>query len=189
MSEEGMVAETVEVGGQAMTLADMMGFDATDIAEVRRVKFPKGLYLFEVSVDAKMDQRENRDNEPVFVASFPLVCIGVVVNKTQGECEKMPGKSYWENFWIKNDNPEETIGQIKAFAKDIGYEGSARLGDIIDGCKRLRLIGEITHSKNQDNPDDPYANLRRDKIRQATAEEVAQFQTYQVPDQPAAAAA
>lgn len=187
MSEEGMVDSVVEVGGAQMSLADMLGFDATDVAEVRRVKFPKGLYLFEISTEAKMDVKENRDNEKVFVANFPLTCLGVVVAKSD-DCNKMPGKSYFENFWIKNDDPEETIGQIKAFAKDVGYEGSARLGDIIDGMKRIRFIGEITHNKNQDNPDDPYANLRRDKLRPATPEEVAQYQTYTPPVETPAAA-
>lgn len=176
MSEQQMVDDTdsVELGGVQMTLAQIAGLDTTDVEEVRRVKFPKGWFIFEVSEEATLDQVTANDEERV-VIKIPLNCLAVISSKEPEEAAKCISKSYYENFWLKSDDPMEAIGQFKAFAADIGYQGSAVLNEIIDGVKKMRLVAPITHARNKNDEDNPYINLGRDKIRPVTPEELAQY--------------
>lgn len=174
-AQEIGVEDKVVLGGTTMSLAEIAGLDTTDIEEVRKVKFPKGWFIWEISEESKIDQ-VTANNEERFVIQVPLNCLAVINTKLlPDEAVKLVGKRHFDNYWIKNDDPQETIGQFKAFAADVGYTGAAELGVIVDGVKKMRFVAPITHARNQNDEDNPYINLGRDKVRPVTAEETAQY--------------
>lgn len=172
MSDDQTIEQEVEIAGASMSIAQLAQLDTAGIDEVRRFNFPKGFYIWEVDKAADIVVKENNDKEKQAIINVPLNCLKVEAGGGE-KPEKCIGKQYYENFRIKKDDPEETIGQFKAFATDIRYQGSSALGEMVQGVREMKLAGPIKHSPNQNDPDNPWANLDRTKIRALTDEELA----------------
>lgn len=162
-------------GVGAVSVADIANISMDGIDEVRQTRFPKGIFLWKVHKDSALTTRMAKDKETQKDVNRAIInivceCVGVQAfadpSAEDARPEKWIGKNYFENFWLKPEDPQEAIGQFKAFAADIGVSGAGySLQTLIDACKDMVFIAKIVHRRNQDDEDNPFVNLDRTKIR------------------------
>lgn len=110
------------------SLAQLAGFDTSDIAEVRFESLPGGAYVGE-GVSAKLEKTTNRDDEVRFVLTLVTEVSEVKAITERGvDKEGLVGKKHTERFYIVPAKAEEGIGLIRAFYADIGLPNGGAIG-------------------------------------------------------------
>src|SRR3546814_1508654 len=107
-----------EDGG--FSLAQLAGFDASDVAEIRFENLPGGAYVFN-GTGVKLEKTKNREDETRFKLTINLEVAEVKAVTERGvNKEELVGKKHNESFYIVPAKAEEGIGLIRAFYADIG---------------------------------------------------------------------
>lgn len=143
-----------------MSLADIADFDVSDVQELRSESLPAGAYVFEVkSADLTEDVHEEKGKR--FIASFKLEVLECQsVLKRGVDKESLVGKTHTERRYITlSGKPQDDIGYLRTFIKDLGGNNEGKLGDIIAGTVGLTVAAKITEARNKNDPSKPFARL------------------------------
>jgi len=162
MSEENA---NVMIGEVEVSLADLAGVDMSDVQEVRSSVIPAGKFHFRIK-DSEMKAVESTNkedpqgakiNKPVIRFELEAQNCFSLVDDTLDPEDHINDKHY-ETFWI-NDLKKD-LGRVKAFLVDIGIDGNKPLNDLLAEAHGMEFVGDITHSKKKDNPDEFWVNLK-----------------------------
>src|SRR3546814_13903284 len=124
-----------EDGG--FSLAQLAGFDASDVAEIRFENLPGGAYVFN-GTGVKLEKTKNREDETRFKLTINLEVAEVKAVTERGvNKEELVGKKHNESFYIVPAKAEEGIGLIRAFYADIGLPNGDRKS-VVEG-KRVSV--------------------------------------------------
>lgn len=155
--EQNEQAEEME-----FSLADLAGFDASEIAEVRFENLPAGVYRFR-GVSAQFEDTTNRDDERriVLITKSEVIDVKSVVDrnfKTQEDRDSLLGKKHTEKFYVVPEKAAEGLGLIRAFLGDIGLPNEGPFGGvpgsdpgIVDQFEGHEFDGKIRVSKYNGN--------------------------------------
>lgn len=166
-----MSDETNEVEGTEFSLAQLAGFDATDVAEVRFEALPGGSYVFK-GLEAKLEKTKNRDDETRFKLGLKFEVVECKACTERGiEKETLVGKKHSENFYIVPAKAEEGIGLIRAFYADVGLPNAGVIGaaedddgnpieGFADGIVDHEFPAKIVRVARKDDPSIKDARLR-----------------------------
>ncbi len=179
MTEENT---NVTVGDEIIDLASLAGVDMSGVSEVRSMILPAGQYLFKI-LDAKLESREVSDrsdsaeegakiNKPVVDFELEVSdCMALV--KDDLDPGSVIGRKHHNSFYI-NDLAMD-LGRVQAFLTDIGIPGNKALNELLVEAHGVEFVTDITNTKNRDNPDIIYANLKNTltmaKFQEAQASE------------------
>lgn len=153
---------------EMISLAELADIDVSEIDEVRFEILPVGQYGFEV-VKAELDSRGEGDDRKVF-ANFDLKVISVEnLVDSNTKPESLIGRSYSEKIYINADDPQKSIGRIRAFVADIGCDNAGKLGEILAGCVGQRFESKLIHRKSKQDPDVIFTSLRLEPAKTAEA--------------------
>src|SRR5690606_18797869 len=98
MSDVDLDQTEGEDGG--FSLAQLAGFDASEVAEVRFENLPGGAYIGE-GVSAKLEKTTNRDGETRFVLTLVTQVVEVKAVTERGvDKEGLVGKKHTERFYL-----------------------------------------------------------------------------------------
>jgi hypothetical protein len=145
------------------SLADLADLDVTDIAEVRFVQIPAGVFDWEVT---KADLAEDeKDGQRRFKAEIQLKILEVkAVLEADVDKESLVGKLHTERFFIKpnesKDKIEEAIGRIRAFVKDMGANNAGKMKDFLPELVGHTFTARIVKQKDRNDPSVTYARLK-----------------------------
>lgn len=145
------------------SLADLMGLDVTDVAEIRFETLPMGAYVFKV-VSQDISEGENREGDKRFELQVKLEIVEVKAVVAKGiEPESLVGKTHTEKFFIPRGDEvkaAEGLGRIRAFVADIGLPNDGPFGKLCDSIVEHMFIGKIIHQKDRDDKSKVYARLK-----------------------------
>lgn len=189
MNLSGNQTEGEQFGGADVDLAQLAGMEMDGIKSQRRVKFNKGVYKWRILPETGFDIQDvtsSKTNQKYkrAVITMPLECLEVgdiFINPDQNEADmeeirgNLVGKTHFERFPIEPSDKETSIGYYKAFLEDIGLMVSGSLEHCVDSSKSHEFYGIIGHKKNQQDPDNPWVNIIREKhkLRSAMVTEAA----------------
>lgn len=164
-----MSDDTVKLGEDLTTLADIGAMDLDAFAEKRMFRFPKGHFRWRVVADentgAPAVQKIGESGKGGVV--FNLECIDVkAVNDPSlapdGDVMKLIGMKHRETMFLTT---VDSIGYLKAFLVDMGSKGSGKMADILASTVGIEFEAPIVHRANKDDKDaEPYVNIDRNKI-------------------------
>jgi len=147
-----MTDESVEIGGQTISLADLAGVNLEEVQEVRGFKFPKGFFKWRVlnSEIKKLGEKAAIQTE--------CECLQVInCNDPDVQDEAtIPGKKFSHTQFLSD---MEGLGRQKAFMADAGFKGSGALGELLNQFTGTEFYGKVVHKRNKDDADNPYVNM------------------------------
>ena len=156
--------ETVNMGKDTITLAELAGLSMDDIAEKRGEAFPKGVFNWEVDSEAPPHLAIFGEGEKkAGFAVFKLKCLEVLTvsdNEFTGDSNDLVGKFHNENFRLGS---EDSLGFLKAFLVDIGAPSGLPLIEQLKGCAGLRFQAPISRKIDKNDSDKTYTNINRNK--------------------------
>lgn len=164
-----------------ISLEALAGVDLREITPVRFVQFPAGSYQWiiegpEGAAPVSMLKTEIADKRTDIVGAkreVPVIgiwlkCIDVykqspVEGMSQDDLrEATIGRYYQEKFFIKE---KKDLQRFVAFTIDIGVV--APLAEACENMSGVIFDAPISHARNKNDPDNPYINLVREKIKLA----------------------
>ncbi len=156
-----MAEETVEIGGEKVSLADLAGVNLDAVNEVRGFKFPKGFFKWRVlnSEIKKLGEKAAIANE--------CECIAVI-NCNDPEVQDqatIPGKKFTHVQFLSD---MEGLGRQKAYMADTGFKGSGPLGELLNQFTGTEYYGKVVHKRNKDDADNPFVNMDLGSISPGT---------------------
>lgn len=142
-----------------MTLADLAGVDISTVEAVRFENIPEMLAKFvcgKPSIEA-LDYGENMKGPAAIYSMKVAECISTV--DTSLKKEDMVGKEQRVTFMLRN---AEDIGRFRAFLEDAGcvIPAGTSLPDLIAATEGMEYMAKAVHTKNKNDPDKPYCNIR-----------------------------
>jgi len=123
----------------AESIEALTGLDIRDFEEVRFSGLPVMKAVFEVeSVTVRgvtLDNDDPTDPGKRLVVSTKCKVLEVQASPDpKVTTETYAGKTHEEAAWINPADVTEGMGRLHAFLNDIGYKGSAKLKDLIEGA-------------------------------------------------------
>ena len=164
MSEEN---NGVTIGNEVVDLASLAGVDMSEVQEVRSLVLPAGQYLMKV-IDAKLESREVQDrsddaapdakiNKPVIDFELEVTdCMALTDDKLDPGA--MVGRKHHNSIWITD--LAKDLGRAKAFMADIGVDCAGALETLLNESHGVEFVTTITNTKDKNDPDRVYANLK-----------------------------
>lgn len=164
-----------------ISVMDLSGVDTSQIAEVRFERLPKGMYRFQIK-EANLEQEKTKNDDdqdiPLFLLPVKLEVIAPLQLAMQHDNpESLKGKVMQHRIAKKiethqgkdkaEQDAETFVGMVKAFAVDIGINGSMPFGEIIQQMAGVQFDGPIKHTRNKNDEDNPFVNLDTQKIKPA----------------------
>lgn len=158
-------------GEDGFSLAQLAGFDASEVAEIRFENLPGGSYIFH-GTGVKLEKVKNRDDETRFKLTVNLEVAEVKAVTERGvDKESLVGKKHNESFYIVPSKAEEGIGLIRAFYADIGLPNGGVIGaaededgnpieGFADGIVGHSFPGKIARVPSKDDPTTKFSRLR-----------------------------
>jgi hypothetical protein len=153
------------IGGETVTLADIAGIDILgdkNVKEVRHVTTPAGLYCFEVGKDGGKLVAKNNGVSSIILPNTIIQIInikpGAKMPQDDPEGKALMGKvlnAEWPFFDVM-----ETLGRFKAFCVDTRFTTNVSgLENILASMAGHRWIGKVVNKPNENDPENPYANI------------------------------
>lgn len=163
------VSDLVSIGGENVSLSDLAGFDLGSVQELRGALTPVGTFRFSVK-EGKLAMVTTKNGPTAGVAFTFLIKEVLAVVPPDGmdsfDEDSLINTEHRHTFFIME---AKDLGRVKAFLIDIGYQGSGALQDLLHGSVDHEFIGSIKQTRDRDDKDKIYANLRLDKLKPIAA--------------------
>lgn len=167
--------ELLDMGGAAITMAEIAGFSFDETPTLVSHKFPKGVYVWAIE-ETVMEQRTETAKAPgdadkkVIRLNVKCVCKAVVhlAEKFDGENEELIDKPFTNSFRVDTANTDLLVkgfGYWKGFLTKAGFAGTGNYNEIFEASKGLLFVGKLTKSRNPNDEDNPYINMDNSSVR------------------------
>lgn len=144
-----------EEAEEMLSLSELAGVDISDVDEYRGEALPIGTYDFKVT-DAGFVERTIKEQKVAAVA-FEMEIAEVHAQTTEEPDESFVGRKHTQSFPIREI---KDLGRVKAFLVDAGLSGQGVLEELMKQSVGHTFTAKITHTKDRNDPDRVYANLR-----------------------------
>lgn len=161
LNKDELGNEETVLGISLMDLADV---NLDDIPEVTYEALPVGVYLFEGSeVGIKSVDTQNDEGVPVLDVKLTVVEAQEILNLPEGKTlEDYIDKSHRESFFFKD---QEGLGRFRTFVKQVGLHNGGEMLKVVNSLVGHRFIARVIHSKNKNDPERPFVNLRPEPVK------------------------
>lgn len=159
MSETGQAGQ-VKLEDSMINLADLIGFDMTNVQAKKFENLPEGLFEFEIQTDPMPGIYTVGDNPPKGASVLACKVLNVLSVKVPSETPdptKLIGKVHRETNVI---NTGESLEYLQATLEAFGCQ-KGKLGDMLASLAGVRFTAAITHRVNKNNTDIVYAGLSK----------------------------
>lgn len=154
-----MSDETVNIvnGGveQEASLAEIADLDITNLEAAFGgfTKTPPSVALWVVE---NMELVATKKSNPM--VSIECKCVKpYAINDDSMQLEDMVDFKHIERIVVKDAN--EDMKKVVGFLQMIGIETSGKLSELMDRATGIAFVAVIKHSKNKDDPENPYVNM------------------------------
>ena len=156
--------ETVYVGDEEVSLADIAEIDVGDVAEVTGFEtLPAGVYEFQVK-NSELTTIDTKDgSRGAIINELEVINVLNLVNANGTDPESLVGKTHRETFFLSN--LEEGIGRQKALMARSGFAEAGKLTDLLDQFTGHTFIAALKTRKDKNDPDRVFANLDLEKVQ------------------------
>lgn len=159
-------------GDSAFTLSSLADISFEDIAEVRTGPIPQGVYHLQIeSCDfGKVESNKNNQEKEFFKITYVCKVIEPIklLNASNVDAETLKDRKVTVQFMGEPDKAAETLGQVKAFLVDSGFQGSGNLLDVIKNqAIGHEFQGRVKHRTNKNDTSQVFTEISRDKAHLA----------------------
>lgn len=162
-----MAETSIEVRGddgdeQSMDLNDLLGIDFDEVDEYRSGPFPVGRFHWRIKSALLERVEAGTPKRPRACFTFGLECLNTLrVDDDTVDTTMLIGRVHNERFFVID--ARRTLGEVKAFANDIGMTEGGEIQDVLNRMVGLEFEAPIRHQRNKDDADRPFVNIDRSK--------------------------
>jgi len=154
-----MNTHKVKVNGedQDVSMEDLLDLDMSEVEESYGgfEAFPKGVYHFRCT-ESELTTMGANDEYLVAKMVFKVVqCFDLIHDEKS--VDDMVDAELHQNVFIKD--AAKDLGKVKGALVKLGVTSSGRLKDLMAEAVDKELVGTVKHSRNKNDPDNPYVNL------------------------------
>ena len=156
--------ETVLVGDEEVSLADIAEIDLGEVEEVTGfATIPAGVYEFRVQ-SAELTTIDTKDGPRGAIANeLEIINVLNLVGASEVDPESLIGRTHRETFFLSN--LEEGVGRQKALMARSGFAESGKLTDLLDQFTGHTFIAAVKTRKDKNDPDRIFANIDLKKVQ------------------------
>ena len=154
--------------GNPFTLSDIASIPKAEVEERRFEVTPVGIYQLKC-VDTKLLIKPTK-NGPSPAIEFHYDITGVSVqnwkdqNGNERDTQTLIGKKFTENMYLDKKDILTSIGYVKAFMKDSGFQGVGELQEMLAAYIGTEFRTPLIHKVDPNDTDKKYPRIVQEKF-------------------------